>query len=90
MKASTSFSTSSVCAPSLGNCSRSCSATVSPLLARCLGGLLNEERTNGRAYFAPLSLAGVHQSVVHKVHPAALPGGLQDLGGGRLDTFMDR
>lgn len=37
---------------------------------------------------APAALAGMGESVANEVDPAALPGGGEDLGDGRLDAFM--
>src|SRR5215469_10972367 len=33
-------------------------------------------------------LAGMGQHIAHEVHPAALPGGVQDLGDGSLQALM--
>src|SRR5664279_1236084 len=60
----------------------------SPLRSRRIGRLLHEHRADRRRDHAPLGLAGMRQGVPHEVHPAALPGGLQDLRYGRLDALV--
>src|SRR5204862_4552335 len=53
-----------------------------------IGRFLHEDCADGRTDHAALGLAGVRQGVAHEVHPTALPGGLEHLGGGRLDALV--
>ena len=61
---------------------------LAPLLARCLGVLLNEGSANECSNDAAALAAGMGQDVTHEVHPTALPGGMQDFADGGLDAFV--
>jgi hypothetical protein len=87
MKASTSFSASSISGRAWGTW-RAADRPPTATAPGRLGRVLHEHRADGRADHAPLRLAGVRQGVAHEVHPATLPGGLEDLGDGGLDALV--
>lgn len=59
-----------------------------PLLVGIGCCLLGEDGGDGRTDHAPLRLGRVRQRIAHEVHAAALPRGLQNLAGGRLDALV--
>src|SRR6185312_8258695 len=57
-----------------------------PLLDRRFVRVLREHGVDQREHHLPLTLAGVRERRAQKMHAAALPGGLEDLGDGGLDA----
>ncbi len=88
MKARTSVSASSISPASLGTLGPQLVGHLAPLGAGGLGVLLGEGGADEGGDDAAALLAGMGQEVAHEVHPAALPGGVQDLGDGCLQALM--
>ena len=88
MKASTSSSASSMQRGELGQFGAQLVGDLAPLLARGLGVVLGEGGGDESGDDAAAALAGMGQGVAHEVHAAALPGGAQHFGDGRLDALV--
>ena len=61
---------------------------LAPLGLGGLGVLLGKGGGDEGRHHAPAGLTGMGQEVAHEVYAAALPGGIQDPGGGGLEAFM--
>src|SRR6516165_9482435 len=59
-----------------------------PLRSGGLGVVRGEGGADEGGDDAPATLAGMRQGIAHEVHTAALPGGIEHFGNGRLDALM--
>jgi hypothetical protein len=61
---------------------------LAPLQTGGFGVFLGKSGGDKGGDDAPALLSGMGQNIAHEVHPAALPGGVQDFGNGRLEPVM--